>query len=79
MRRGRGEGEEGKDVHSIHYFIHESSPFAPSLFRFSPSPFPPETPDTQARLEEMLGYQVAPAYIRTGTRRSYFPAPSKGF
>ena len=49
MRRGRGEGEEGKDVHSIHYFIHESSPFAPSLFRFSPSPFPPETPDTQAK------------------------------
>ena len=37
MRRGRGEGEEG------------SSPFAPSLFRFCPSPFPPETPDTQAK------------------------------
>ena len=79
MRRGRREGEEGKDVHSIHYLIHESSPFAPSLFRFSPSPFPPETPDTQARLEEMLGYQVVPAYIRTGTRTSYFPGFSGAF
>ena len=36
---GEGEGElEGK----------EFFPFAPSLFRLSPSPFPPETPDTQA-------------------------------
>ena len=44
MRRGRGEGEEGKEVHSIHYL-------PPSLFRFSPSPFPPETPDTQVTVK----------------------------
>ena len=30
--------------------------FAPSLFRFSPSPFPPETPDTQARSHHYISF-----------------------
>ena len=39
MRRGRGEGEEEKEFLS----------FRSLPFRLSPSPFPPETPDTQAK------------------------------
>ena len=38
MRRGRGEGKEEKEFLS----------FRSLPFRLSPSPFPPETPDTQA-------------------------------
>ena len=46
--KGEGGGEEGKGS-SKSVCVRRSSPFAPSLFRLSPYPFPPETPDTQAK------------------------------
>ena len=42
---GEGEGEKRKEGFS---------PSALSLFRFHLSPFPPETPDTQAKEEKEL-------------------------
>ena len=45
MRRGRGEGEEEKEA----FLSFRSLPF-----RLSPSPFPPETPDTQATVKKKV-------------------------
>ena len=72
--RGREEGEEGKEgltqnhlVNSVTHlksgcgsdWITHNTPFALSLFRFPPSPFPPETPDTQASLiKDKLEFKI---------------------
>ena len=39
-------------------WITNNTPFALTLLRFPPSPFPPETPDTQASLKDKLEFKI---------------------